>query len=188
MRTLRLCLFASFFKALCKLVSFKSYGVSTGFVHVTTIVVFIMRVQAYLAKTLLSKNAVGNTSNNFTFPQSSGKRSLHLIQKLNQPFVRNIARVTSSLWMSMRRSWMVESQSLMLVSWQNGISPSNFLWHLSFGVISIAESLYNRHLKSGHLTRKSYGYFRCPGNNINAVSMWFVFCGMIWYLSMAVPE
>ena len=32
---------------------------------------------------------------------------------------------------------------------------------------------------SGHLTRKPYGYFRCLGNKINAVLMWFVFCGMI---------
>ena len=30
---------------------------------------------------------------------------------------------------------------------------------------------------SGHLTRKPYGCFRCPGNTINAVLMWFVFCG-----------
>jgi len=33
---------------------------------------------------------------------------------------------------------------------------------------------------TGHLTRNPYGYFRCPGNRINAVLMWFVFCGMIW--------
>jgi len=32
---------------------------------------------------------------------------------------------------------------------------------------------------SEYLTRKSYGYFRCPGNKINAVLMWFVFCCMI---------
>jgi len=32
---------------------------------------------------------------------------------------------------------------------------------------------------SGHLTRKPYGYFRCPRNKINAVLMWFVFCCMI---------
>ena len=27
----------------------------------------------------------------------------------------------------------------------------------------------------GHLTRKPYGYFRCPGDKINAVLVWFVF-------------
>jgi len=33
---------------------------------------------------------------------------------------------------------------------------------------------------SGHLSRKPYGYFRCPGNEINAVLMWLVFCGA-WF-------
>ena len=35
----------------------------------------------------------------------------------------------------------------------------------------------------GHLTRKPYGCFRCPGNKLNAVLMWFVFCGMICMFS-----
>ena len=41
---------------------------------------------------------------------------------------------------------------------------------------------------SGHLTRKPYGCFKCPGNKINAVLMWFVFCGMICCLFIAVPK
>jgi len=37
-------------------------------------------------KPCLAKYVVGNPGiNNFNFPQSSGKRSLHLIQKLNHP-------------------------------------------------------------------------------------------------------
>ena len=32
---------------------------------------------------------------------------------------------------------------------------------------------------SGHLTTKLHGYFRCPGNKINAVCMWFVVYCMI---------
>jgi len=27
----------------------------------------------------------------------------------------------------------------------------------------------------GHLTRKPYGYFRCPGGKINTVLLWLVF-------------
>ena len=41
---------------------------------------------------------------------------------------------------------------------------------------------------SGHLTRKPYGCFRCPGNKINAVLMWFVFCDMICCLFIVVPK
>ena len=41
---------------------------------------------------------------------------------------------------------------------------------------------------SVHLTRKPYGYFRCPGNKINAVLMWFVLCCMIRCLFMVVPK
>jgi len=43
-------------------------------------------------------------------------------------------------------------------------------------------------VRSGHQTRKRYGYFRCPGNKINAVQMWFIFCVMIWCLFIDVPK
>jgi len=58
LRTLRCCLCASFFKAVCKLVSFKSYGFSTGLVHVKMMVVFVTRVQ-HLAETFLRKLRCG---------------------------------------------------------------------------------------------------------------------------------
>jgi len=58
----------------------KSYGVSTGLVLVKTIAVFITHVQ-YLVETCSRTYFVGNFGSNisFTFPKTSGKRSLHLI-------------------------------------------------------------------------------------------------------------
>jgi len=47
------CLFATFFKAGCKLVSLSRMTFPPGLVHVKTIAVFIMHVQ-YLGETLLS--------------------------------------------------------------------------------------------------------------------------------------
>jgi len=40
---------------------------------------------------------------------------------------------------SMRHSWIVQPHSLMLVSWQKDISPSNLLRSVTFGVISTTE-------------------------------------------------
>jgi len=64
----------------------KPYGVSLGLIHVKTIAVFTARVQ-YLTEALLRKIRRGNSgsNNNLTFPQTSGKRSLHLIQKSDHP-------------------------------------------------------------------------------------------------------
>jgi len=59
----------------------KSYGVSTGLIHVKTIAVFITHVQ-YWVETCSATYVVGNFIGNIslTFPKTSGKRSLHLIQ------------------------------------------------------------------------------------------------------------
>jgi len=46
----------------------------------------------------------------------------------------------SSLWMSMRHSWMVESHSL--VSWQKAISSDHFQRNTTFGVIYTVEGLW----------------------------------------------
>jgi len=81
MRTLWWCLSASFFEAVCRLASLSLMAFPPVIVHVKTIAVFIIRVQ-YLAETLLRKYVVENANNNsFIFPQTSGKRSLHLIQR-----------------------------------------------------------------------------------------------------------
>ena len=60
----------------------------------------------------------------------------------------------------------------------------------SISSVSLAQPIFyfKRFSCSGHLTRKPYGCFRCPGNNINAVPMWFVFCGMICCLFIVVPK
>jgi len=106
----------------------KSYSVSTGLVHIKTIAVFITRVQWTWQKPCSAKYVVGNASNNsFTFPRSSGKYSLHSIQKFDHSCVCDITRASSSLYMSMKRSWMMESHSLTIVSWRKGISASNFV-------------------------------------------------------------
>jgi len=76
-------------------------------------------------KSCSEKYVVGNDRNkSFTFPLTSGKRSLHLIQKFHHPCVWNITRTSLSLWMSMRRSWMVQPHSL--TSWQKAVSPGTF--------------------------------------------------------------
>ena len=64
----------------------KSYGVSTGLIHIKTIAVFITHVQ-YLVETCSGTYFVGNFSSNIrlTFPKTSGKRSLHLIQTSDHP-------------------------------------------------------------------------------------------------------
>jgi len=64
----------------------KSYSVSTGLVHVKMIAVFITHVQ-YLVETCSAACFVGNFSNNIslTFPKTSGKRSMHLIQTPDHP-------------------------------------------------------------------------------------------------------
>jgi len=46
--------------------------------------------------------------------------------------------------MSMRRFWIVESHLLMLVSWRKGISSSNFLRNVIFGMISTTELLHSK--------------------------------------------
>jgi len=56
---------------------------------------------------------------------------------------------SSSIWISMRLSWMVESHSLMLVSWQKGISPSHALRNPSFGVISATEWCFSKPQTAG---------------------------------------
>jgi len=83
MQTLPMVLSDSFFKASCKLASL--YGFSTGLVHVKTIAVFIMHQQT--AETLLSNIRRGKLRSEIglTFPQTSGKRLLHLIQKSDYP-------------------------------------------------------------------------------------------------------
>jgi len=57
------------------------YGISTGLVHVKAIAVFIMHVKN-LVETLLSNMRRGKLQLVIllTFPQTSGKCSLHLIQ------------------------------------------------------------------------------------------------------------
>jgi len=44
----------------------------------------------------------------------------------------------------MRCSWMVEWHSRMLVTWQNGSLPSNFLRNVTFAVISTTEILHSK--------------------------------------------
>jgi len=64
----------------------------TDLVHVKAIAIFITRVQ-HLVETCSGKYIVGNPSNiSFTFPQSSEKRSLHLIQKFAHPYIWKIIR------------------------------------------------------------------------------------------------
>jgi len=63
-----------------KIVQVKSYGVSNGLVHVKTLAIFITHVQ-YLLKPCSATYILVNTSNNnsLNFPQTSTKRSLHLM-------------------------------------------------------------------------------------------------------------
>jgi len=84
---------------------------------------FLLRMCSAWQKPCSATYVMANVSNNsFTSPQSSGKRSLHLIQKSDHPCVWNITGTSSSLWMWIRRFWMVELHSLMLASWQKAIS------------------------------------------------------------------
>jgi len=63
---------------ICKIFQNSLEVVLPVIVHVKTTAVFIMRVQQYLVKSILTTYVVRNASNDsFTFPQSSGKRSLH---------------------------------------------------------------------------------------------------------------
>jgi len=59
----------------------KSSGISAGLIHLKTIAVFITHVQ-YLVESCSETYFVGNFRSNIslTFPKTSGKRSLHLIQ------------------------------------------------------------------------------------------------------------
>jgi len=104
-------------------------------------------------KPCFASHVVGNVSNNsFTFPQSSGKCSLLFVQKSDHPCVWNTTRASSSVCMSMRRSWMVEAHSLMLVCWQKGIGPNNSLCNVTFGVISTTEWLIVCHKSDERIT------------------------------------
>jgi len=66
---------------------FKSYGVSPT-LFMSGRLRYLLRVCSIWQKPSSGKYVVGNASrptNNFTFPQSSGKRSLHLIQNFARP-------------------------------------------------------------------------------------------------------
>jgi len=123
MRILRCWLSASFFKAGCKL-SVKmefprscSYQGDRGIYYTCTV----------LGRNLAQENMSWEKPVILAslFPKF-WKTLTALDQKFGHPCVWNITGTSSSLWMWMRRSWMVVSYSLILVSWRKGISPSNF--------------------------------------------------------------
>ena len=78
------------------------------------------------------------------FPEVLENRSLHLMKKYDYlcQCVWNTTWSSSSLSMSMISCWLLESYLLMLVYWQKGISPSNFLCNETFSVISTSEWLH----------------------------------------------
>ena len=134
------------FKSVCKLVSWSLMAFPLELLMSRQLQCFL-QVCSTWQKPCSAKYIVGNTSNNsFNSPQSSGKRSLPatLIQKSDYPCAWNIAWASSSLWMSVRHFWMVESHSLMLASWQKSISPSSFLHNVTFDVIYTTGWLHSK--------------------------------------------
>jgi len=112
--------------------------------------IYLLRVCSSWQKPCSAKYIVGKVSNNcLTFLQSSGNRPLLLIQKFDHPLIWNIARDSSSLWMSMARSWMVQSHSSMLASRQKAILPSNFLCNVTFGMSFTTEWLHSKPQTAG---------------------------------------
>jgi len=86
LRSLRWCLFASFFKASCKSISLN--GVSP-ILFMSKRLRYLLPVCSTWQKPCSGKYIVGNPSNiSFTILQSSGKSSLQLIQKFDHPCVK----------------------------------------------------------------------------------------------------
>jgi len=75
----------SFFKAGYKLVSLSRMAFPSV-LFISWRLRYLLRMCSILVKPCSGKYVVGNSSsNNLTFPQTSGKRSLHLIQKSDHP-------------------------------------------------------------------------------------------------------
>jgi len=79
-------LLSASFQSRLQIGQLQSYSVSTGLVHVMTIVVFITHVQ-YLVETCSATYFMGNFSINISlsFPKTSRNRSLHLVETSHHP-------------------------------------------------------------------------------------------------------
>jgi len=143
MRTLWCCLSANVFKAACKLVNLSLMGFPPVFSCQDDCSVFY--ACAVLGKHLAQQNTSWETPVIIAsiFPKVLENAHCTPLNPKIWLSVCMIARASSSLWMSMRHFWMVESHSLVLVSWHKAISLSNFLRNVTFGVISTTEWLHS---------------------------------------------
>ena len=128
-------LICKLFQSRLRVGQLKLYGISP-ILFMSRRLWYLLCVCSTWQKPCSGNYVVGNAmSNSFTFPQSSRKRSLHFLQKCDHPCAWNITQASSLLWLLMRCSWIVESHSLIWVSWQKAISPGNFQHNVNFGVI-----------------------------------------------------
>jgi len=129
-----------FFKAVCKLVSLSCMAF-LQVLFMSRRLRYLLRMCSTWLKPCSAIYFVGNSSSikSLTYPQTSGKRSLHLIQKVWPSVLIKYGHGFIVALEFDEKFLEVESQSLMLVNWQKGNLSSHFLRNPTFGVISTTE-------------------------------------------------